>query len=141
MGQHLQPCFLSRSVNMYYLYCSRTDVPIVHITPSKSPYITAVGPDFLLHCSADGNPSPTVQWYKSGQPFTAMSLKSSQDVYVPRSSATDSALYECVATNYAGNKKEQRKNHIDFQGITYTIYVHACHIIMETYSLIKHSYN
>ena len=128
-------------MNMYYY--SHTDAPIVHITPSKSPYITAVGPDFLLHCSADGNPSPTVQWYKSGQPFTAVSLKSSQDVYVPRSSATDSAIYECVATNYAGSKKEQRKNHIDFQGITYIIYVHihsaAHNLLIHVISLQKHT--
>ena len=98
------------------------DAPIVHITPSKSPYTTAVGPDFLLHCSADGNPSPTVQWYKNGQPFTAMSLKSSQDAYVPRSSSSDSALYECVGTNYAGNIKEHGKNAINFQG-AYNDYV------------------
>ena len=92
------------------------DAPIVRITPSKSPYITKVGPDFLLHCSADGIPSPSVQWYKDGQPFTAMTLESSQDVYISRSSSSDSALYECVATNYPGNKKEQRKAKIDFQG-------------------------
>ena len=119
---------------IFYFY--HTDAPIVHITPSKSPYITAVGPEFLLHCSADGNPSPTVQWYKSGQPFTAMSLKSSQDVYVPRSSATDSALYECVATNYAGNKKEQRRNDIDFQG---TYKIHKVYMCMHVISLWKHT--
>lgn len=93
-----------------------TDAPIVRITPSKSPYITETGPDFLLHCSADGNPSPSVQWYKNGQPLTVMTLKSSQDVYVSRSSSSDSALYECIATNFPGNKKEQRKADIDFQG-------------------------
>ena len=69
-----------------------------------------------MHCSADGNPSPSVQWYKDGQPFTAVTSKSTQDVYVPRSSSSDSALYECIATNYPGNVKEQRKNSIDFQG-------------------------
>ena len=119
---------------IFYFY--HTDAPIVHITPSKSPYITAVGPKFLLHCSADGNPSPKVQWYKSGQPFIAMSLKSSQDVYVPRSSATDSALYECVATNYAGNKKEQRRNDIDFQG---TYKIHKVYMCMHVISLWKHT--
>ena len=45
-----------------------------------------------------------------------MTLKSTQDVYVPRSSSSDSAVYECIATNYPGNKKEQRKTSIDFQG-------------------------
>jgi len=45
-----------------------------------------------------------------------MTLKSSQDVYIPRSSSADSALYECIAINYPGNKKEQRKADIDFTG-------------------------
>ena len=45
-----------------------------------------------------------------------MTLKSSQDVYIPRSSSADSALYECLAINYPGNKKEQRKTVIDFKG-------------------------
>ena len=76
-----------------------------------------------MHCSADGNPSPSVQWYKDGQPFTAMTIKSTQDVYIPRSSSSDSALYECIATNYPGNIKEQRKTAIDFRG-KYTCLVH-----------------
>ena len=46
-----------------------------------------------------------------------MTSKSTQDVYVPRSSSSDSALYECIAINYPGNKKEQRKTTIDFQGM------------------------
>ena len=46
-----------------------------------------------------------------------MTSKSTQDVYVPRSSSSDSALYECIATNYPGDIKEQRKTAIDFQGI------------------------
>ena len=101
---------------VYIQYFNFIDAPIVHITPSKSPYVTAVGPRFLLHCSADGLPSPSVQWYKNGQLFTAMSLKSTQNVYVSRSSSSDSALYECIATNYPGNEKEERKTAIDFQG-------------------------
>ena len=121
-------CTCSSMYVLNYIICTiYVDAPIVHITPSKSPYITAVGPDFLLHCLADGNPSPTVQWYKNGQPFTTMSLKSFQDAYVPRSSSSDSALYECVGTNNAGNIKEQRKNVIDFQGtIIHTLWVIPC---------------
>ena len=101
---------------VYIQYFNFIDAPFVHITPSKSPYVTEVGPRFLLHCSADGLPSPSVQWYKNGQPFTAMSLKSTQNVYVSRSSSSDSALYECIATNFPGNEKEERKTAIDFQG-------------------------
>ena len=103
-----------------YLYISLhtyVDAPIVSIIPSKSVYITEVGPDFLLHCSADGIPSPSVQWYKNGQPFTAMTAKSTQNVYIPRSSYSDSALYECIAVNYPGNVKQLRKAYIDFQGM------------------------
>ena len=60
-----------------------------------------------------------------------MTIKSTQDVYVPRSSSSDSALYECIATNYPGNIKEQRKTSIDFRGI-YTYVVHICNIIILT---------
>ena len=88
----------------------------MHITPSKNPYVTKVGPDFLLHCSAEGRSSPSVQWYKNGQPFSAMTSHSVQEVHVPRSSSSDSALYECIGTNVVGNKTEERKSVIDFQG-------------------------
>jgi len=98
----------------YNVFC--LDAPIVHLTPSKSIYSTKIGPKFLLHCLAEGYPSPSVQWYKNGKPFTILTMKSVLEIYVPRSSSSDSALYECIGTNNAGNKTQRTKASINFQG-------------------------
>ena len=39
-----------------------------------------------------------------------------QEIYAPRSSSSDSALYECKGTNVIGNKTQERKSVINFQG-------------------------
>jgi len=85
-----------------------------------SPYTTEIGPDFLLHCSVEGRPPPSIQWYKNGHPLTAMMQKSVQEVRVPRSSSSDSALYECKGTNIIGNLTQERKSEIMFQGMQLT---------------------
>ena len=96
---------------IYYL-----DAPIIHLTPSKSPYTTKVGTKFLLHCLAEGHPSPSVQWFKNGEPYSTLTTRSVQEIYVPRSSPSDSAVYKCVGTNNAGNKMQKSKASIDFKG-------------------------
>lgn len=70
----------------------------------------------MLHCLAEGYPPPTVQWYRNGKPYSTLTSRPVQEIYVPRSSSSDSALYECVGTNNAGNKTQTTKASIDFKG-------------------------
>ena len=98
------------------MYTICLDAPIIHITPSESPYSTKVGPRFLLHCLAEGYPSPSVQWFKNGEPYSTLTSRSVQEIYVLRTSSSDSAVYECVGTNNAGNETQMSKDSIDFRG-------------------------
>lgn len=45
-----------------------------------------------------------------------MIQRSVQEVRVPRSSSSDSALYECKGTNIIRNKTQERKSEIMFEG-------------------------
>ena len=91
------------------------DAPRVYVSPS-SPFTIKPGPKFLLHCSAEGRPSPTVQWYKNGQPYTTATTLSVQQIFVPRNSPSDSAQYQCVAVNKIGDEIKSNNASIDFTG-------------------------
>ena len=107
------------------------DAPIIHLTPSKSPYSTKIGPNFLLHCFAEGHPSPSVQWFRNGEPYSTLTKRSLQEIYVPRSSSSDSAVYECVGTNNAGNKIQKFRASIDFQGKHASVFQDICILFYE----------
>jgi len=91
------------------------DAPRVYVSPS-SPFTIKPSSKFLLHCSAEGRPSPIIQWYKNGQPYTMATTLSVQQVFVPRSSPSDSALYQCVAVNQIGGEIKSNNASIDFKG-------------------------
>ncbi|XP_065894569.1 hemicentin-1-like [Dysidea avara] len=93
--------------------------PRVYVSPS-SPFTIKPGPKFLLHCSAEGRPSPTLQWYKNGQPYTTATTLSVQQIFVPRSSPSDNALYQCVAVNKIGGEIRSTNASIDFQVVVPT---------------------
>ena len=91
------------------------DAPRVYVSPS-SPFTIKPGPKFLLHCSAEGRPSPALQWYKNGQPYTTATTLSVQQIFVPRNSPSDSALYVCLAVNKIGEDIKSNNVSIDFKG-------------------------
>ncbi|XP_065887834.1 roundabout homolog 2-like isoform X2 [Dysidea avara] len=76
--------------------------PIVTLHPSQSPYTVKVGGSLLLLCSAQGLPSPTVQWYRNGSPI-GIPLPIQQFHVVPTLKQVD-VNYTCVGRNNAGGK-------------------------------------
>uniref|UniRef100_A0A673YEC1 Neural cell adhesion molecule L1 n=1 Tax=Salmo trutta TaxID=8032 RepID=A0A673YEC1_SALTR len=57
-----------------------------------------IGSDVLINCSATGTPQPTIQWMVNGKPIEGMF-----SVYLNKTSnSTDSAVYQCEASNRHG---------------------------------------
>uniref|UniRef100_A0A8C7S6T2 Cell adhesion molecule L1-like b n=1 Tax=Oncorhynchus mykiss TaxID=8022 RepID=A0A8C7S6T2_ONCMY len=60
--------------------------------------LSMIGSDVLINCSATGTPQPTIQWMVNGKPIEGMFL-----VYLNKTSnSTDSAVYQCEASNRHG---------------------------------------
>ena len=80
---------------------SLSDSPQVIISPS-SPHTAVVGSQLKITCTANGLPTPTVQWFRSGVAVSPVALKSVQ-YSVVSSHPQLNVVYICVSKNYAGN--------------------------------------
>ena len=86
-----------------YLYLSFLLVSTQVIERNKT-YLFSPEDRTILTCPVDGNPPPSVQWYKgnniSGQPLhTGKTWRLSQTM------SSDSGLYTCSASNFVGTVK------------------------------------
>lgn len=64
------------------------------------------GDDVALRCQAAGEPAPTVEWLRAGQPLRAgRRLRPLPDgsLWLERVEAGDAGTYECVAHNPLGS--------------------------------------
>ncbi|NWW37465.1 HMCN1 protein, partial [Panurus biarmicus] len=64
-----------------------------------------------LDCSARGTPSPTITWFKDGQPVGEESghkvLLNGQKLVISEAQVSDSGRYKCVAANKAGEYEKE----------------------------------
>ncbi|KAK2835266.1 hypothetical protein Q5P01_015750 [Channa striata] len=62
-----------------------------------------------LECHATGTPTPVITWYKDGKPVKQGEglrvAASGRQLIVSRAQVTDTALFQCVATNEAGDNE------------------------------------
>ncbi|KAK2908097.1 hemicentin-1 isoform X2 [Channa argus] len=62
-----------------------------------------------LECQATGTPTPVITWYKDGKPVKQGEglrvAASGRQLIVSRAQVTDTALFQCVATNEAGDSE------------------------------------
>ncbi|XP_028823701.1 hemicentin-1 isoform X1 [Denticeps clupeoides] len=96
----------------------------VHVSPSIAKGVTnitvTVNVQTTLPCEATGIPKPKVHWTKNGRPLSTdhahnlYRLLSSGSLVVMAPTVEDTAVYECIATNEAGQ---------DNRTITLTIHV------------------
>lgn len=66
--------------------------------------------DVALQCQASGEPAPTVEWLRAGQPLRASQrLRTLPDgsLWLQRVEAGDAGTYECVAHNLLGSTTAQ----------------------------------
>lgn len=74
------------------------DPPKPRITPKSSTYYVSINTEVVLNCSADGYPTPTVQWYKDDIPISNSGV--SYSAINVQSDVLSTTIYKCVATNY-----------------------------------------
>uniref|UniRef100_G1PQB8 Hemicentin 2 n=1 Tax=Myotis lucifugus TaxID=59463 RepID=G1PQB8_MYOLU len=63
------------------------------------------GDDVALRCQATGEPAPTVEWLRAGQPRAGRRLRTLPDgsLWLERVETRDTGTYECVAHNLLGS--------------------------------------
>ena len=64
-----------------------------------------------LTCTATGNPPPTYQWYKDGEPIIG---ETRSYLYITELLPEERGNYTCVASNSRGSSSEDAK--VDLQG-------------------------
>ncbi|OWK57262.1 Hemicentin-1 [Lonchura striata] len=74
-------------------------------------YIVILHSPLELDCSARGTPSPTITWFKDGQPVGEEAghkvLLNGQKLVISQAQVSDSGRYKCVATNKAGEHEKE----------------------------------
>ena len=76
-----------------------TDAPRVSIYPHGSNYTANIGDKLLMYCTANGLPTPTVQWYEDNVPIP----EQTSPLYIAPTHTPHVTLYSCEARNNAGN--------------------------------------
>ena len=65
------------------------------------------GQSIVLHCSANGDPKPDIEWRKNGVPLELTKVTSFQGkkeiLFIQNLKAEDTGLYLCSARNIVGN--------------------------------------
>ncbi|XP_066048296.1 hemicentin-1 [Chamaea fasciata] len=74
-------------------------------------YIVILHSPLELDCSARGTPSPTITWFKDGQPVGEEAghrvLLNGQKLVISQAQVSDSGRYKCVAANKAGEYEKE----------------------------------
>ncbi|VDM60010.1 unnamed protein product [Angiostrongylus costaricensis] len=68
-----------------------------------------------IRCEVFGDPPPTVEWLKNGQPFKSESLQSSTNLrylHISEASVDDAGRYTCIAMNQAGEQRVSTHLHV-----------------------------
>jgi hypothetical protein len=85
-----------------------TGAPVFQVEPQD--VTVRSGEDVALRCQATGEPEPTIEWLRAGQPLRASRrLRTLPDgsLWLERAEAGDAGAYECVAHNLLGSATAQ----------------------------------
>ncbi|KAJ7306581.1 hypothetical protein JRQ81_009947, partial [Phrynocephalus forsythii] len=77
----------------------RPGAPEVHVVPTQT---VVAGQTARLHCSATGDPTPSIHWSKLRAPLPWQHQIVNDTLVIPRVAQQDSGQYICNATNSAG---------------------------------------
>ncbi|KJH48745.1 immunoglobulin I-set domain protein [Dictyocaulus viviparus] len=73
------------------------------------------GKGATIRCEVFGDPPPTVEWLKNGQPLNSEHIQSSKNLYylhVGDTSLEDAGRYTCIAKNQAGEQRVSTQLHV-----------------------------
>ncbi|KAM9642204.1 hemicentin-2 [Trichechus inunguis] len=82
--------------------------PVLQVEPQDT--TVRSGEDVVLRCQATGEPVPTVEWLRAGQPLRAsrrIQTLPDGSLWLERVEARDAGVYECVAHNLLGSATAQ----------------------------------
>ncbi|KAM9207753.1 hemicentin-2 [Dugong dugon] len=82
--------------------------PVLQVEPQDT--TVRSGEDVVLRCQATGEPMPTVEWLRAGQPLlTSQRIRTLPDgsLWLEHVEARDAGVYECVAQNLLGSATAQ----------------------------------
>ena len=85
------------------ILCNFLDPPQLTMFPADSVYHIRVYTSLKLVCTAEGNPVPSVRWYKNGIPVT--SHRQSFNTLSVSSNVLNSMEYRCEGINHIGKSK------------------------------------
>ncbi|XP_064420214.1 hemicentin-2 [Latimeria chalumnae] len=91
--------------------------PIFKVEPLST--VVSAGNKVVLHCQADGEPSPMVEWTREGQPVqenSRIQILANSTLQIASAEMEDTGQYECVARNLLGSA---------LTGATVTVQVHG----------------
>ncbi|KAM6434636.1 basement membrane-specific heparan sulfate proteoglycan core protein isoform 6-T6 [Liasis olivaceus] len=77
----------------------RPGAPEIHVSPTQT---VKAGQTARLHCSATGDPTPSIHWSKLRAPLPWQHQVVNDTLIIPRAAQQDSGQYICNATNSAG---------------------------------------
>ena len=71
------------------------------VTERNRTYLVSLGDSVTLTCPVDGNPPPSVQWYK-GNDNISQPLHTGKAWKLSQATSSDRGLYTCSASNSVG---------------------------------------
>ena len=78
--------------------------PTITVEPVEA--MVDAGSTVLLHCRAEGEPAPVIEWARQGRPLLAsdrLSTLANGSLRLSSTQLEDTAQYECVARNLLGS--------------------------------------
>ena len=100
--------------NMYSTVVDNRVAP--SITAQTSNMKVELGSKVTLSCTASGNPTPTIHWYKDGKPIEGPQAIGNAFV-IPEVTPRERGYYQCEAVSSYGNPSRSAETEILIQGL------------------------
>ena len=100
--------------NMYSTVVDNREAP--SITAQTSSMKVELGSKVTLSCTASGNPTPSIHWYKDGKPIEGPQAIGNAFV-IPEVTPRERGYYQCEAVSSYGNPSRSAETEILIQGL------------------------
>lgn len=110
----------------------------------QNPTEAIEGYPVMLHCAAEGDPKPTIQWDRDSRMNNLdnprFEVLSNGSLYIKEVYISDEGKYGCTAGNSGGLKREEVQLNVkgifSVHAIYYIIIISTCEILLSYFKLI-----